>query len=175
MKEKMARSSICRVSSRGCSDGVAVHLILRFTPTAIIRAATEGNTGGAGIGATSRTARALNGIGLEGLRRLLNTGRLQFRAVGGDDDEDNDDDDAIQYSSSRRGAYKMSEFWDPVKEPIKAGEELLLGGEFGRTASRPSSTPKSAFASSRNMADTISSRRRALRRVAKRELSVSSH
>jgi predicted phage tail protein len=39
----------------------------------------------------SRTARALNGIGLEGLRRLLSTGRLQIRTVGEDDDEEEED------------------------------------------------------------------------------------
>lgn len=66
----------------------------------------------------------------------------------------------------------MSEFWEPVKEPIRAGKELLRGGEFGRPPSRPDAAPKSAFAQSRNIADTISNRRRALRRVEKHELAV---
>jgi len=68
----------------------------------------------------------------------------------------------------------MSEFWEPVKEPIKAGQELLNGGEFGRPASRPASAQRSSFAPSRNLANTISDRRKALRRVEKHELAVSS-
>lgn len=55
--------------------------------TAIIRAA-EGADGED----ASRTARALNGIGLEGLRRLLSTGRLQFRTVGDEDDDDDEEE-----------------------------------------------------------------------------------
>ena len=66
----------------------------------------------------------------------------------------------------------MSEFWEPVKEPIAAGSELLHGGEFGRPPARPVSAPKGPFTASRNMADTIGSRRRALRRVEKQELCV---
>jgi hypothetical protein len=69
----------------------------------------------------------------------------------------------------------MSEFWEPVKEPVRAGRELLDGGEFGRPASRPASAPKSCFAPSRNLVDTISNRRNALRRVDKHELAVSDH
>lgn len=144
-------------------------LIFSIRP-AIIRAATQGVAGDTGDAAGSRTTRALNGIGLEGLRRLLNTGRLQFRSVG-----DDDDDSGLFYGgSSRRGlSTRMSEFWEPVKEPIQAGTELLYGGEFGRPPARPPSTPKSRFSSSQNLTDTISSRRKALRRIRKQELSVS--
>ena len=67
----------------------------------------------------------------------------------------------------------MAEFWDPVKEPIDSGAELLYGGEFGRPPARPVSSPKSAFSSSRNLTDTIFDRRKALRRVEKQELAVS--
>lgn len=50
------------------------------------------------------TARALNGIGLEGLRRLLSTGRLQFRTVGEEDDEEEEDVSSTRGSSDRRKA-----------------------------------------------------------------------
>lgn len=67
----------------------------------------------------------------------------------------------------------MAEFWDRIKEPIDSGAEMLYGGEFGRPPSRPVSSPKSAFAASRNLTDAIFDRRKALRRVEKHELAVS--
>lgn len=60
-----------------------------------------------------------------------------------DDDEeeeeemDDDDDGEAGWfgGGNRRGASSnMNDFWEPVKEPVKAGKELLESGEFGRVS-----------------------------------------
>lgn len=66
----------------------------------------------------------------------------------------------------------MSEFWDPITEPIAAGSELLMGGEFKRPRPRPRDAPKSAFAASMNIADLLTERKKAQRRVDKDVLAV---
>lgn len=57
-----------------------------------LQAISNGTADGTDEQAT-RTARVLNGIGLQGLRRLLGTGRIQIRrAVNEDEDEDEIDE-----------------------------------------------------------------------------------
>lgn len=64
----------------------------------------------------------------------------------------------------------MSEFWEPIKSPIQAGQELLGGGEFGRTRKRPFGSPPSAFDNGRNVVDRIQKRRTSRRPVPKDEM-----
>ncbi|CAO1633947.1 unnamed protein product [Parajaminaea phylloscopi] len=124
----------------------------------------------------SRTIRALQGIGIAGLRQLLAHGR--FRLTGGDDDDDDDDDDedgaggngtSNWYGASRSSG--MTGFWDPVKEPLQAGQELLLSGQFGKTPKRPLGSPPSAFEHSVNVVDRVNSRRTKRTRITKDEMS----
>ncbi|PWN89953.1 WD40 repeat-like protein [Acaromyces ingoldii] len=114
----------------------------------------------------------------EVLRRLFASGRIQIRRAhaaaqgGGDDDDDDDDEESYSYGGmGRRGrATPIKDFWDPVKEPIKAGQELYYGGEFGRPPPRPLGAPQSAFQPSYNLVDKLASRRCALSRIEKDEL-----
>ena len=89
----------------------------------------------------SRTQRALSGISLTGLRRLLAAGGIRLTDEDDDEEEeeemDDDDDGEAGWfgGGNRRGASSnMNDFWEPVKEPVKAGKELLESGEFGRVS-----------------------------------------
>lgn len=124
----------------------------------------------------SNAVRVLGDLGLQGLRSLLRSGRVQIRSRGDDDDqedeEDDDEESGFYYGgTNRRGATtRMSEFWDPIKEPLPAGQELLYGGEFKRPMSRPRGVSKSVFSPSNNLADHIQNRKNALRRIDKHQL-----
>lgn len=141
----------------------------------------------------SRTALSLNGIGIQGLRQLLRTGRVQTQWLSGATDGDDDDDDDVSLrathtcratdtfqdetpyygGANRHGARsRMSEFWDPITKPVPQGQELLFGGEFGRPDQRPPGQPKSAFAPSSNLSERLNERKTALRRLEKHHLSV---
>lgn len=90
----------------------------------------------------SRTQRALAGISLTGLRRLLAAGGIRLATDDDEEEEDemeDDDDDDGEAGwfggGNRRGASSnMNDFWEPVKEPVIAGKELLESGEFGRVS-----------------------------------------
>lgn len=125
----------------------------------------------------NNAVRVLGDMGLQGLRSLLRSGRIQIRTRGDDEDEDEEDDDDDEDASfyyggaNRRGATtRMSEFWDPIEEPIPAGQELLYGGEFKRPKTRPKGAVKSVFSPSHNLADSIQNRKSALRRIDKHDL-----
>lgn len=113
---------------------------------------------------SANIARALNSLGLAGLRRLLAAASTRNTNAGGDEDEE-DDDDRDWYRVSR--SMRMSDFWDPISSPIRAGQELALGGEFGRQPKRPLDSPPSAFSDSTNMSELIHQRKYARRRVPK--------
>ncbi|KAJ9476486.1 WD_REPEATS_REGION domain-containing protein [Pseudozyma hubeiensis] len=116
--------------------------------------------------------RALNSIGIAGLQRLL------AAATGGavhedddeleDDDDDDDDDEDNWYHMARSS--QMADFWEPTTTPIRSGQELALGGEFGRQPKRPLDASPSAFAESSNMSDLVYQRKYARRRIAKADM-----
>ena len=114
-------------------------------------------------------SRALNSIGIAGLQRLF------AAATGGvvnheeDDDEDEDDDDDDNWYHMARLS-KMADFWEPITEPIRSGQELALSGDFGRQPKRPLEAPPSAFAESRNLSDLVHQRKYARRRVSKTDM-----
>lgn len=70
-------------------------------PTAIIRAATAAAQGDDDDQTPSRTIQALNGISLEGLRRLLSSGAVRIRRVPEEDDEEEDEEDDVRFHSLR--------------------------------------------------------------------------
>lgn len=116
--------------------------------------------------------RALNSIGIAGLQRLL------AAATGGavhedddelDDDDDDDDDDEDNWYHMARSS-QMADFWEPTTIPIRSGQELALGGEFGRQPKRPLDASPSAFAESSNMSDLVYQRKYARRRIAKADM-----
>lgn len=73
---------------------IDIATILRAAAQQAAQGELGGTNAGGGNGTTAaRATAALNGIGLEGLRRLLNTGRLQVRRVAADEDDDDDDDE----------------------------------------------------------------------------------
>ncbi|PWN53676.1 WD40 repeat-like protein [Violaceomyces palustris] len=111
---------------------------------------------------TTQTA-TLNSIGLSNLRRLLATGAFSIETV-----DDDDDDERDWYGIQRN--QMMTDFWDPIEEPIRAGQELMFSGEFGKTPLRPLGAPPSAFSPSQNISDIIQDRKLARRRVPKAEL-----
>ncbi|KAN0060237.1 hypothetical protein ACQY0O_007566 [Thecaphora frezii] len=134
----------------------------------LIRAHLAQSTANGNNDSASRTARALNSIGLAGLQRLL---MAAVTGGAGSDDEDDEDDERDWYSFSQDS--QMANFWDPVTEPIRSGQELLYGGEFGKVPRRPPGSPLSAFAESRNLVDLIQQRKYARRRVPKADVGSS--
>nr|CDI51619.1 wd40 repeat-like protein [Melanopsichium pennsylvanicum 4] len=64
----------------------------------------------------------------------------------------------------------MSDFWEPITDPIRSGQELLLSGDFGRQPKRPLHSPRSAFAESSNLSDLVQQRKYARRRIAKADM-----
>ncbi|KAF4573324.1 hypothetical protein EYR40_003596 [Pleurotus pulmonarius] len=86
----------------------------------------------------------LDGLTLHDLSRLLSggnmlrSGRVSYQVItdGDDDDEDyvdEDDEDEDEYVSGRRPSHQ---WYPPHKEPQKAGEQLLMGGDFGPIANK---------------------------------------
>ena len=81
------------------------------------------------------------------------------------DDDDDDDDQRNWYGVTRDQL--MSEFWQPIKQPVRSGHELRLSGEFGPVPRRPPGAPKSAFEPSVNLTDLVLNRKYATRPVPK--------
>ncbi|KAE8209723.1 hypothetical protein CF327_g6328 [Tilletia walkeri] len=142
----------------------------------------------------SRGAGGLSAMAVRTLRQIA-AGQVQVgrrTAVlnnNGDDDEDEDDDDDEDedyYDEEdegeltgylNRGARqhqprpKMGDRWDKVTDPVPAGVELLMSGDFGRPPSRPTDAPRSNFASSRNLYGILGAHKTSTRPLARSKFS----
>lgn len=110
---------------------------------------------------------------MSGLRQLL-LAQGGFRLAGAlhddDDDEDDEDDESSPNWYGNTRPTVMKDFWDPLQEPVKAGQELAFGGDFGKTPRRPIGSPSSAFAASKSIPDRLQARKSSLTRTAKADL-----
>ncbi|ETS63933.1 hypothetical protein PaG_02262 [Moesziomyces aphidis] len=154
-------------------DGESITIDIRDLLRAHLAASNEDDEGGDAGALNTRAAisRALNSIGISGLQRLL------AAATGGvvneDDDEleDEDDEDEDNWYHMARSK-PMADFWEPIEEPMRSGQELSLSGEFGRQPKRPLDAPPSAFEESRNLSDLVHQRKYARRRMLKQDMSA---
>ncbi|KAK0536068.1 hypothetical protein OC842_002106 [Tilletia horrida] len=140
----------------------------------------------------------LSTVALRALREYASNNNIQIRTVRAtdraterreladediddeDDDEDDDDyvdDDEFEDEQPRGWSYmanqarpKISDRWEKVTEPVPAGQELLMSGDFGSTPQRPLDAPRSNFAPSRNLYGILDSRRTSTRPLPKTQL-----
>ncbi|SPO20380.1 uncharacterized protein UTRI_00777_B [Ustilago trichophora] len=154
-------------------DGQSITIDIRDLLRAHLAASTDedGNSEDVGeLNTRAAISRALNSIGITGLQRLLAaaTGGVVNQSDDDDDDDEDDEDEDNWYHMARSSA--MSDFWEPIAEPIRSGQELALSGEFGRQPKRPLDSPPSAFAESSNLSDLVHQRKYARRRIAKADM-----
>lgn len=148
--------------------GGATQMSLADLIQAALSPRNEGEAGNEGDeNAQNRTTRAIRGIGIAGLRQLLAQGGFRLRSDE-DDEDDEDDADANWYGTAR--SCGLENFWEPVKEPLEAGKELLHGGEFGRIPKRPLEATPSSFDEGRNLVERVNKRRTALNRIPKSQM-----
>lgn len=93
----------------------------------------------------SQRSLRLDGLTLRDLSRLLSSGtmlrgsgRVSYQVIEDEDDDDDyvdDDEEEVEdeYDSGRRPSHQ---WYPPHKEPQKAGEHLLMGGDFGPIANK---------------------------------------
>lgn len=125
------------------------------------------------LNARESIARAFSGIGITGLQRLIavaNAADAIDRGEFEDDDDDHGDEEDEDNWYHMARSTQMANFWDPTTEPIRSGQELALGGEYGRQPKRPLDAAPSAFAESINMVDLIQERKYARRRISKADM-----
>ncbi|KAJ1030020.1 hypothetical protein NDA16_000933 [Ustilago loliicola] len=156
--------------ARDDRDGESITIDIRELLRAHLAASNDDDGNGEDTGALSTRAailRELNTIGISGLQRLL------AAATGGtvedDDDDDEEDEDEDNWYHMARSS-PMADFWEPIKRPIRSGQELAMSGDFGRQSKRPLDAPPSAFAESSNLSDLVHQRKYARRRIAKADM-----
>jgi len=88
------------------------------------------------------------------------------------DEDDYDDEQPMQWLGGGQSSYRprLSPRWEKVLEPVPAGQELMLSGEFGKTPMRPLSAPRSVYAPSRNLHGLLDARKTSTRPLPRSQL-----
>ncbi len=126
---------------------------------------TEAAAGDVAHNASEVMGLLLSRLGLNGLRQLVASGRLQLmdssnrpfvvgadgslrrptaggnrrgRNNGSDEDTSDEDEDGMAWWMTHRGCIdlRMSRKWEPIKEGLQPGKELRWSGDFGRVTAK---------------------------------------
>ncbi|KAJ1027841.1 hypothetical protein NDA13_003294 [Ustilago tritici] len=158
--------------ARDDRDGESITIDIRDILRAHLAASNDDDGDGEDTGALNTRAaisRALNTIGISGLQRLLAAATGGAAAEDDEEEDDEEDEDEDNWYHMARSS-QMADFWDPVKQPIRSGQEVAMSGDFGRQPKRLLDAPPSAFTETTNLSDLVNQRKYARRRIAKADL-----